>query len=106
MTQKQYNEMLIECKKIAFKVYAINREENRFLKNTFLMKMSKFVWIFCIISVIILFWQKDYEINQQIENMLQLLFSITIGLVFIVSVLNYTKIPPQNIFINYEKFLR
>jgi hypothetical protein len=58
--------MLIECKKIAFKVYAINREENRFLKDTFLMKLSKFVWVFSIISVIILFSLTDSEITKNV----------------------------------------
>ena len=47
--------MLIECKKITFKVYAINREENRFLKDSFLIKLANFVWVFCIVAVIILF---------------------------------------------------
>ena len=55
MTQKQYEEILVECKKVAFKVYAINREENDFLKNTLFMKLSNVVWLFCIVSVIILF---------------------------------------------------
>lgn len=106
MTQKQYNEMLIECKKITFKVYAINREENRFLKNSFLIKLSHFVWVFCIVSVIVLFSQYDAEFNKQKQSMIQIIFSINIFLVFLVSVLNYIKKPPQNIFINYEKFLR
>lgn len=98
--------MLIECKKIAFKVYAINREENRFLKNSFLMKLSKFVWFFCIISVIILFSQDDAGFTKFHQSMIQVLFGTNVFLVFLVSVLNYLKHPPQNIFINYEKFLR
>ena len=98
--------MLIECKKIAFKVYAINREENKFLKDSFLLKLANFVWIFCIISVIILFWQSDSEFDKRKQHMIQILFSVNIALIFLVSVLNYIKKPPQNIYINYEKFLR
>lgn len=56
--------MLIECKKITFKVYAINREENRFLKDSFLIKLANFVWIFCIVAVIILFSQPDAEFTK------------------------------------------
>ena len=98
--------MLIECKKITFRVYAINREENRFLKDSFLLKLAHFVWVFCIVSVIILFSQADAEFTKQKQSMIMLIFSINIFLVFLVSVLNYIKKPPQNIYINYEKFLR
>ena len=31
MNEKSYKDILVDVKKIAFKVYAINREENRFL---------------------------------------------------------------------------
>ena len=51
--------MLVECKNIAFKVYAINREENRFLKNSMLMKFSNLIWMMCIVSCIILFSLSD-----------------------------------------------
>jgi len=105
MTQKQYEEILVECKKIAFKVYAINREENKFLKNTLFMKLSNVVWIFCIVSVIILF-PGEITDNLVSELIIQIFFSISIGLVFIMSIFNFLQKPPQNIFINYEKFLR
>jgi len=98
--------MLIECKKITFKVYAINREENRFLKDSFLIKLANFVWVFCIVAVIILFSWSDAEFTTKTQTMMQILFSINILMVFLVSVLNYVKKPPQNIYINYEKFLR
>lgn len=55
MTKQQYEDILIDIKKIAFKVYTINREENKFLSNTRFMKFSNFVWFFCIISVMVLF---------------------------------------------------
>ena len=88
MTQKQYEEILVECKKVAFKVYAINREENEFLKNTLFMKLSNIVWLFCIISVIILF-AGEISDNLVSELLIQIFFSITIGLVFIMSIFNF-----------------
>ena len=57
--------MLIECKNIAFKVYTVNREENRFLKNTVLMKLSNFIWLYCLIAVILLFCQKDEDFDRE-----------------------------------------
>lgn len=88
MTQKQYEEILVECKKVAFKVYAINREENDFLKNTLFMKLSNVVWLFCIVSVIILFLGEITD-NLVSELIIQIFFSISIGLVFIMSIFNF-----------------
>lgn len=88
MTQKQYEEILIECKKIAFKVYAINREENKFLKNTLFMKLSNLVWLFCVVSVMILF-AGEVTGTHISDLIIQILFCVSIGLVFIMSIFNF-----------------
>ena len=107
MKKKEYNEILVECMKIAFKVYAINREENRFLKNTVFMKLSNFVWFFCILSVFILILSElDEEFNSTTQKVVEVMFTASILMVFIMSIVNFLQSPPLNIFINYEKFLR
>ena len=58
MTRTEYNEILVEIKKEAFRVYAINREENRFIQNTFFDKFSKFVWVVCIFTIFWMFFQE------------------------------------------------
>jgi len=55
MTKKQYVDILQQCKQIAFKVYAINREENNFLQKTTFNKLANFAWFFCTVSLLILF---------------------------------------------------
>lgn len=107
MTQSQYKEILQQAKQIAFGVYSINREENKFLENTYFMKLSKFVWFFCVICVMILIASElDDTYAETMQMIIQIAFSVAIGLVFIISIVNYIQSPPPNIFINYESFLR
>ena len=44
MDKDEYVKILQQCKKIAFQVYAINREENRFLQDSIFAKLSNVVW--------------------------------------------------------------
>ena len=56
MNRAEYNEILVDIKKEAFRVYAINREENRFIQNTFFDKFSKFVMVVCVLTICFMFF--------------------------------------------------
>ena len=107
MTKQQYADFCYECKKIAFKVYSENREENKMLTETPLMKASNFVWSFCMFTIIALFISElDEKLSEWCTIPLQVLFTICIFLIFVMSIANFFQQPPKNIFINYEKFFR
>ena len=105
MTRTEYNEILVEIKKEAFRVYAINREENRFIQNTFFDKFSKFVWVVCIFTIIWMFLQEvvDEPLSMGITFTL---VAISMVLLIIMSVWNIQQAPNSSIFINYEEFLK
>ena len=56
MTRAEYNEILVEIKKEAFRVYAINREENRFIQDSIFDKFSKLVWLICTLTIAFMFF--------------------------------------------------
>jgi len=71
------------------------------------MKLSKFVWAFCILSVVVLIASEfDDKFEELLRMIIQIMFIASIGMVFILSIINYLQIPPDNIFINYENLLR
>ena len=108
MDKDEYVKILQQCKKIAFQVYAINREENRFLQDSIFAKLSNVVWAFCVLSILTLVYYECFEEKYTAwgQTLTIAIFSISIGLVFIMSLVNFYQTPPSNIFLNYEKFLR
>lgn len=89
-------------------MYAINREENRFLQDTIFAKLSNFIWAFCVISIFTLVYFEGFQEKYTTwgQSMIILIFSISMVLIFLMTIVNFVQKPPQNIFLNYEKFLR
>ena len=58
-------------------------------------------------SVVILFISEaDAMLGDNAQVLVEIVFCISIGLVFIVSIMNFIQYPPPNIFVNYEKLLK
>jgi len=92
----------------SFRVYSINREENRFLAGTWFATFSSVVWAICSLSIASLVYYEGFEktYTQWSQTATIITFSVSILLVFVMSVINFIQSPPANIFLNYEKFLR
>ena len=90
MSKKEYSDFLYECKKIAFKVYSENREENKMLTETPLMKASNAIWAFCLATIGVLFVSElDESLSEWCTVPLQVLFTICIFLIFVMSIANF-----------------
>jgi len=98
----------LQCKNTAFRVYSINREENRFLSGTWFAAFSNVVWAICALSIASLVYYEGFEKKYTAwgQTATIITFSVSIFLVFIMSIINFLQSPPTNIFLNYEKFLR
>ena len=92
----------------AFRVYSTNREENRFLAGTWFATFSSGVWAVCALAIGSLVYYEGFE--KQYTRWGQaatiITFSVAVFLVFVMSIINFLQSPPENIFLNYEKFLR
>jgi len=92
----------------AFRVYSINREENRFLAGTWFATFSTVVWAICALAIGSLVYYEGFEKKYtpwgQAATIIT--FTIAVFLVFVMSIINFIQSPPENIFLNYEKFLR
>mmetsp|Transcript_38183 Transcript_38183/g.58248 ORF Transcript_38183/g.58248 Transcript_38183/m.58248 type:complete len:242 (-) Transcript_38183:790-1515(-) len=107
MNQRNYNEILVECKNCAFKVYDVNREENNFMRTSSFNAFSSFVWMFCCASGLLLMATVvDETLEDKMERLVQAMFIVSIILVFIMSMINLSLSPPHTIFMSYEKYLR
>lgn len=91
INKEDYVEILQKCKKIAFQVYAINREENRFLQDSIFAKLSNMVWAFCVLSILTLVYFEGFEENYTSwgQTVTISVFSISIFLVFAMSMVNF-----------------
>ena len=61
-SQDEYNSILRDIQKICFKVYADNREENKFLKNSAFSIFENLVWFMSTVSI---FWVGISEVQEE-----------------------------------------
>ena len=108
LKKEEYEEILVQCKMTAFRVYSINREENKFLSGTWFATFSSMVWVICALSIASLVYYEGFEkkYTHWGQTATIITFSISMFLVFVMSIINFLQSPPANIFLNYEKFLR
>ena len=116
MTQNQYKEIVGECRKIAYKVYTECREERTFLKNDnkFNLSMTVMMWLFIgSIATLILSEWFDESIDANVEEIqatqsdswqvaIIILYSLSLLGLLVLSLLNFFRTPPKNIFSTYE----
>ena len=100
VSKEQYLEIVSNCKKIAFDVYAQNRQENDYLKDDAQYKISVFVWAICFLAAILLFLE-ELDLMQFNEKNLLIVRWIIVGcliLNFLMSLVNYGTLPKDEIF--------
>ena len=108
MNKEQYLEIVNNCKKIAFDVYAQNRQENDYLKDDAQYKISVLVWAICFLAAVFLFVE-ELDLVQFSEKHLLIIRWIIVGcliLNFLMSLVNYGTLPKDEIFQRYDELMR
>lgn len=107
MDKQEYEEILQNCRKIAFQVYALNREENRFLDGTTFNKLSRVTWILTAAAVLSLLLSEVAAADSNAPQTWHfIIVGLSVAMTIMVSIYNFWQEPSGNIYINYEEFLR
>ena len=110
--------MLGDCRSIAFNVYSTSREERNFEdSSSFQSKLYLFtalVFIIFLLTLSLSEWGEENlldvrEMNDERSNWylaIKIELILTMLGIFLLSVLNYSREPPKEIFSNYEQNYR
>lgn len=118
MNLQRYREMLGDCRSIAFNVYSTSREERNFEDSSSFQSKLYFFTALGFISLFLTLFASEWgeenlldvrEMNTDRSNWylaitLELMFTL-LG-ILLLSVLNYSREPPKEIFSNYEQNYR
>ena len=116
MTFDDYKDIVGNARKIAYRVYTECREERTFLKNdnNFNLSMTFMVWLFlgCIVTLVLSEWLEESTDANEMEVKatkttdwqiaIIVLYSISLFGLLVLTLINFFRTPPKNIFSTYE----
>ena len=114
MDKQQYREILTECRRIAFQVYSASREERNFTDSDSIQHKLYYLAILMFVALIVTLLASEWteenlldvgEVNGDRSGWhiaIKVQMSIAVIAVFLMSIFNFCREPPNEIFSNYE----